>query len=220
MKSLAVGLIALALAIPALTQDITSLPQCAQQPILEAISASGCPLTDIACICDNDNFINGLVQLIPTLCNPDEVAVTSEFAVTLCSAYGVQLDLPTSATEGLASSTAVSTSPAPSATTTTTTSATAATSTEFTSSEPITTVEPTMTSETAPPSMESTETTSFTETTASTEVPSSTDATETTEASASESGAPAQQTDNSAMANTVGVSNLFGVVAVCMFAAM
>jgi hypothetical protein len=42
--------------------------------VLNAITASGCTLTDIACICNNDNFINGLVQLIPTVCDADDVA--------------------------------------------------------------------------------------------------------------------------------------------------
>lgn len=54
------------------SKDLISIPQ-QQQPILIAISNSGCPLTDIHCICDNDAFIDGLLQEIPTLCTPGEV---------------------------------------------------------------------------------------------------------------------------------------------------
>jgi len=54
-------------------QDITSLPQCAQQPILNAITNSGCPLTDITCICSNSKFVKGLLAEIPGVCNPAEV---------------------------------------------------------------------------------------------------------------------------------------------------
>ncbi|KAJ9628431.1 hypothetical protein H2204_009268 [Knufia peltigerae] len=94
MKTVAIGAVAFALALKAHAQDITSLPVCAQSPILTAFSTSGCSLTDIACVCNNTEFINGLVNTIPSVCNANEVAATSQFAVSLCASYGVTLDLP------------------------------------------------------------------------------------------------------------------------------
>ncbi|KIW10763.1 hypothetical protein PV08_10062 [Exophiala spinifera] len=94
MKTVALGAVALALALTASAQDITSLPVCAQSPILTAFSASGCGLTDIACVCNNTEFINGLVQLIPSVCTAAEVTATIDFAVSLCASYGVTLNLP------------------------------------------------------------------------------------------------------------------------------
>lgn len=66
----------LTLSVLTAAQDITSLPQCAQQPILNAITNSGCPLTDISCICGNTKFVSGLLAEIPVVCNPAEVEGT------------------------------------------------------------------------------------------------------------------------------------------------
>ncbi|EPE34306.1 hypothetical protein GLAREA_10000 [Glarea lozoyensis ATCC 20868] len=98
-------------------QDIRSLPQCAQGPVLDAISASGCPLTDIKCICANKEFIAGLLEKIPKVCTSAEVdrmpilshpsppsipsalsdvdkcVATVDFANKLCAAAGVTLNL-------------------------------------------------------------------------------------------------------------------------------
>ncbi|KAI1997266.1 hypothetical protein LOZ53_000812 [Ophidiomyces ophidiicola] len=121
MKVLAVSAL-LALAMPALAQDVTSLPQCAQTTVLQSISSTNCGLTDIKCICNNRNFVNSLLEKIPKVCNPEEVAKASQVAVELCAAYGATLSLPgvgpstTAAASSPAGSSPAATTPAPSST--------------------------------------------------------------------------------------------------------
>lgn len=45
-----------------------------QQAILQAIQSSGCPLTDIACMCKNTDFVDELVGQIPQLCSAGDIA--------------------------------------------------------------------------------------------------------------------------------------------------
>ncbi|KAI1931796.1 hypothetical protein LOZ65_001048 [Ophidiomyces ophidiicola] len=121
MKVLAVSAV-LALAMPALAQDVTSLPQCAQTTVLQSISSTNCGLTDIKCICNNRNFVNSLLEKIPKVCNPEEVTKASQVAVELCAAYGATLSLPgvgpstTAAASSPAGSSPAATTPAPSST--------------------------------------------------------------------------------------------------------
>ncbi|QVM07719.1 hypothetical protein D8B26_002410 [Coccidioides posadasii str. Silveira] len=100
-------------ALSAFAQDITSMPQCAQSPVLEAISSSKCGLTDVKCICTDKDFVSGLLEKIPKVCSPEDFAAATKVAVQLCNAYGASLSLPasptTSASSGSSSATATAT---------------------------------------------------------------------------------------------------------------
>lgn len=45
-----------------------------QQIILNAIQTTGCPLTDIECICSNEEFVDELVEQIPLVCSAEEIS--------------------------------------------------------------------------------------------------------------------------------------------------
>ncbi|KIW63402.1 hypothetical protein PV04_10249 [Phialophora macrospora] len=186
----------LALALPAFAQSVLDLPQCAQQPILEGFSASGCSLVDIACVCNNDGFVNGLIALIPTVCNEAEVAETIKFASDMCFAYGVTLDLP----DDLSGSSAPASTPAPATSSAPASSSiTPATST----AEPATSTAPV-------PTSSSSASVSASSTTEST--PSS--------VSTSESSVASEFTGGAVPGKTVGVSGLLGAVALGLAAAL
>lgn len=44
-----------------------------QQIILNAIQTTDCPLTDVACICSNETFVDELVEQIPLVCSEDDI---------------------------------------------------------------------------------------------------------------------------------------------------
>ncbi|KAK5052573.1 hypothetical protein LTR84_002438 [Exophiala bonariae] len=157
-----------------------------QQAILEAIQESGCPLTDIECICKNTEFVSELVGLIPQLCSQEDSAVTAEGAQGICMAYGVELSLPD--LSGTPNSTSITTAASGTSETNTPTPATssAIVSTQSTVSDSGSTSAP-----------------------ASSTIPSSSP-TEAVETSVESSAAA--ETSNRAVANTVGLSSLVGVV--------
>ncbi|RVX68248.1 hypothetical protein B0A52_07251 [Exophiala mesophila] len=72
---------------PALSQDLASLPECAQSPILEAAAETGCSLSDLVCICSDSGLVEHLLELIPTVCTPEEVLEVSEFGDAFCLLY-------------------------------------------------------------------------------------------------------------------------------------
>ncbi|EHY53242.1 hypothetical protein HRR83_005913 [Exophiala dermatitidis] len=209
MKSFTVASVAaLALAVPAFAQDITSLPQCAQSPILNAISSSGCGLTDIECICKNDDFVSGLVKLIPTLCNTQEVQETIDFAKNLCSAYGVTINVPdatalaSSATAPAASSAASSLASSASAEASSITSAASSVASSASAAA-------TSSSAAASSAASSSSSAAASQTASQTESAAATSA----------QTSPAQYSGNAGVANTVGMSGLMGALAVGLLAA-
>ncbi|KAH0835269.1 hypothetical protein AYO21_10694 [Fonsecaea monophora] len=195
MKTYAVAAAILAaIAAPVLAQDITTLPACAQQPLLEGIGASGCPLTDIACMCNNQAFIDSLLQLIPTLCTPAESDEVVVFAESMCIANGVELHLPSSASTDSGSVTATATA---TATPTETAVSTASSASSATVSESSVSSETVVSSETSAAA-----TTSAAAETSAEEEPAATSSSEV-----------AQQTDNAAVANGVGLPVVVAVAA-------
>ncbi|KAG9237425.1 hypothetical protein BJ875DRAFT_481349 [Amylocarpus encephaloides] len=117
MKFLALTtVVALAMAIPAFAQTVADLPQCAQGPILDAFSSSGCQLTDVKCFCEAKTSIASLVAKLPTVCNPSELQITTDFANKLCLASGVTLSLTNPAASSTTAPTSASTA-APAVTT-------------------------------------------------------------------------------------------------------
>ncbi|KIW40889.1 uncharacterized protein PV06_06502 [Exophiala oligosperma] len=161
---------------------ISDLPQCGQQAILEAIQTSGCPLTDIACICKNTEFVDKLVAQIPQLCSSEDITLTADGSKAICMAYGVELDLPNLSGGANSTSTATTTSAAGS-TVSTASSATG----------------PTDRSTSADGSSRATGSTTNT-------LPSSTES-----GSSATGSSAAQETGSGAMVNTAGLSTVLAV---------
>lgn len=67
------SLVALAFAASALAQDLSQLPECATGPALQAFQGSSCPSTDIACICSDTAFLQGLQEQLVGVCSPEEL---------------------------------------------------------------------------------------------------------------------------------------------------
>ncbi|KAL6249285.1 hypothetical protein RBB50_004348 [Rhinocladiella similis] len=160
------------------------MPLLQQQAILQAIQTSGCPLTDVACICKNTDFVDKLVAQIPELCSAEDSVLTADGSKAICIAYGVELDLPNLPGSSNSTSTAATTSNAESTTpASTATSATGVTET----------------------STNTESSSSASESTASTSSSPTETAGTTTESSA------AQETNNGAMVNNAGLSTMIAV---------
>lgn len=58
--------------------DLSQLPQCAQTCTLQGIGASGCDVTDLACICGSQSYLDSVQACItaPGACNEQEVQRT------------------------------------------------------------------------------------------------------------------------------------------------
>jgi len=91
-----------------MAQDLTQLPACAQTCAFGGISSSGCPITDLKCICSASAFLQAMGDCTAKACTPAEIEKTLTFATALCATVGVTLPIPP---------------PAPPATTATTTEA-------------------------------------------------------------------------------------------------
>lgn len=57
--------------------DYSSLPQCAQGPLLNTIGRSKCDPSKIKCLCNDGDIVHDLVALIQKSCTGDDL--TSEF---------------------------------------------------------------------------------------------------------------------------------------------
>lgn len=150
-----------------LAQSLAGLPPCAvsypllyniqiltgpppqQNCALSAISGSGCPVTNITCICESPTFISSYTDCVGTSCNATEAAgkflhtkmtlssnllmraAAAQFGIQYCAAAGVTISpsapaapatsaLATSAPASTEASATTAASPAPSATAVTT----------------------------------------------------------------------------------------------------
>lgn len=72
-------------------QNLANLPPCAASCATGGLSATGCNLLDVACICKSSAFIDSLVPCIKTNCNAADQQTTIQFAQNLCAGAGVTL---------------------------------------------------------------------------------------------------------------------------------
>ena len=68
------SLVALAFAASTVAQDLSQLPECATGPALQAFQSSSCGTTDIACICNDTAFLEGLQSQVAEACSPEDLA--------------------------------------------------------------------------------------------------------------------------------------------------
>ncbi|KND03851.1 uncharacterized protein SPPG_08924 [Spizellomyces punctatus DAOM BR117] len=85
MKSTIASLLLLAI-IGAASAQFDAVPECARACVERAITASGCAITEINCMCTSAPFINTMVQCVQTTCGGREQMAT--FANQLCTACG------------------------------------------------------------------------------------------------------------------------------------
>ncbi|KEF55140.1 uncharacterized protein A1O9_08793 [Exophiala aquamarina CBS 119918] len=125
MKSLAIGTIALGLAFGVHGQvfppDFTSMPSCAFTPLTNAVAATGCTTTDVACFCSAGAFVNTITSEVSAGCSAADATEAYRIIMDLCSLNGAPIDL------GSGGATTTTAPPLPATTTTTTTAATTTT---------------------------------------------------------------------------------------------
>ncbi|KAL8836411.1 MAG: hypothetical protein Q9176_006350 [Flavoplaca citrina] len=112
MKYTATAISLLTLLSTSAAQSLGDVPACASEAALSSFTNSGCPLTDPACICRNQGFLDSLLPVVQAECSPEELQRTIEFTRGYCSDAGVDLAISTSA--DAASPTATDSAPSPS----------------------------------------------------------------------------------------------------------
>lgn len=92
--------------------QLDSLPTCALNCAVKSLGSSGCPTTDIACICKATAFVTSLVPCVQGACSAAEFEATVQAAQGLCQQAGVSLDIPTGGATTSAASTSTDTATA------------------------------------------------------------------------------------------------------------
>ncbi|OAA48732.1 CFEM domain protein [Metarhizium rileyi] len=85
--------LAVAVGFAAAQSQLDKIPKCAFSCVSSYISGTniaGCKPADIACVCKNQEFINGISCCLQKDCSKEEVDSTISFANQLCTASGVE----------------------------------------------------------------------------------------------------------------------------------
>ncbi|KAB2577175.1 hypothetical protein BFW01_g2325 [Lasiodiplodia theobromae] len=72
------------------TFDFSSLPECAQKPILNTIGKSKCDPSRLQCLCNDDAIISNLAPLIAQACSGDDMMRAVASAHALCPNLSTQ----------------------------------------------------------------------------------------------------------------------------------
>lgn len=89
--------------------SLSSLPQCAQGPATTGLASTTCDLTNIGCICGTVSFVTALTTEVKKACTMADQQATLAFAQSLCSKFGVTINVPgVAAAENVASTPATS----------------------------------------------------------------------------------------------------------------
>ncbi|KAL0265258.1 hypothetical protein SLS55_001223 [Diplodia seriata] len=72
------------------TFDFSSLPQCAQGPILNTIGKSKCDPSKPLCLCGDEAIISNLVPLIAQACSGEDMMKAVAFGRALCPSLSTQ----------------------------------------------------------------------------------------------------------------------------------
>ncbi|KAL8993360.1 MAG: hypothetical protein Q9169_006412 [Polycauliona sp. 2 TL-2023] len=119
MKYTATAISLLTLLSTSTAQSLSDVPPCATSAALESFTSSGCDLADAACICSNQDFLDGLLPVVREACTPEELqrkkdirvirnsevdestdtfaTETIEFTTRFCGDAGVDLAITSSA---------------------------------------------------------------------------------------------------------------------------
>ncbi|KAL8736912.1 MAG: hypothetical protein Q9181_002208 [Wetmoreana brouardii] len=84
------------------------------KPALASFTSSGCSLTDLPCICKNQNFISSLLPVVEKACPPEDLKKTVDFTTNLCKNAGVPITITTSSIASSPTSTLAGGAAAPS----------------------------------------------------------------------------------------------------------
>ncbi|KAI4256053.1 MAG: hypothetical protein L6R42_006428 [Xanthoria sp. 1 TBL-2021] len=96
MKYTATAISLLTLLSTSAAQSLNDVPECASQAALKSFTSSGCAISDPACICRNQNFLDSLLPVVREACSPEEFQRTVDFTRQFCGNAGVDLAIPTS----------------------------------------------------------------------------------------------------------------------------
>ncbi|KAL8917241.1 MAG: hypothetical protein Q9208_008080 [Pyrenodesmia sp. 3 TL-2023] len=78
-------------------QSLTDVPSCASGPALTSFTSTGCPITEISCICRDQGFLTGLLPVVEAACSPEDLQRTIAFTENLCRDNGVPISITASA---------------------------------------------------------------------------------------------------------------------------
>jgi len=78
-------------------QSLNNLPTCAQNCAASGLSATGCSLLNVTCICSNTAFLGALLPCIRSNCSQQDQGTTVSFAQQLCASGNVTLSIPSTA---------------------------------------------------------------------------------------------------------------------------
>lgn len=74
--------------------QLDQIPVCALSCAITSIGSSGCAQTDIACICQAQTFLTGILSCIQGSCSEAEIQQTLTAAQGLCASAGVTITVP------------------------------------------------------------------------------------------------------------------------------
>ncbi|KAL8873249.1 MAG: hypothetical protein Q9174_001257 [Haloplaca sp. 1 TL-2023] len=74
--------------------SLSSLPQCAQVPVVSGLGSTGCDPTNFSCICQAVSFITGVTASIQAACGQEDQQKTLALTKALCNKYGVSISVP------------------------------------------------------------------------------------------------------------------------------
>ncbi|KAL0633530.1 hypothetical protein Q9L58_007562 [Maublancomyces gigas] len=95
--------------------DLASIPSCAANCAISAITSTLCPPTDYKCCCESSNFVDNLAPCVAMACSESDQQKMFDLSRDLCSANGVSVTIipPTSNIGGNHGTTSTPTSTTP-----------------------------------------------------------------------------------------------------------
>lgn len=75
-------------------QTPTDVPKCAANAALTNIKDTGCQISDLRCICNDQDWLTKLLPQVQKDCSPADLAKTITFTQNLCKTVGVTLNIP------------------------------------------------------------------------------------------------------------------------------
>ncbi|KZM26959.1 uncharacterized protein EKO05_0004758 [Ascochyta rabiei] len=96
--------------VSAQTPDLSSVPDCAVACLIAAIPGSGCGVSDVTCQCTTGqaSITSSLGSCIPSRCSVDDSAKVAPALAGVCSAAGISVSVPASATASSAAASVAS----------------------------------------------------------------------------------------------------------------
>ncbi|MCJ1426688.1 hypothetical protein MMC29_004591 [Sticta canariensis] len=75
-------------------QTLTDVPECSYNDALTNINNTGCQISNLECICNDQGWLAKLLPQVQKDCSPADLAKTIAFTQNLCKTVGVELNIP------------------------------------------------------------------------------------------------------------------------------